>query len=172
MTTLPSGDELDRLLQAIQCMDQVATNTAPVTRRVVESIGDHMLVFEEDYTAPPDAPMRARTVYTRDGAFVGDEHMAQVLSLYGIAPVRRHDATASTEACVIGFSQERQSWWGWSHRALCGFSVGFVVTEGHVVTDVSEDDAGNDVPGFAVGFTAATLEDCKSLALKFASEVS
>lgn len=167
MTTLPSGDELDRLLATIQRQDPPELT---IERRVIAAIGDYMLVCEETCRSSSGSVFEMRTVYTRDGAFVGAELMAEVLHRFGIAPSRTVDAPA-TKVCTIGFSESEQAWFGWSHRAICGFHLGFVVNHGHVVTDPSEGPNGEDVPGFAPGFTAATLDDCKALAIKFASEI-
>ena len=40
----------------------------------------------------------------------------------------------STVAC-IGFSESKQGWLGWSHRACFFFTIGYVVEEGSVCTE-------------------------------------
>jgi hypothetical protein len=62
--------------------------------------------------------------------------------------------------CNIGFNPEDKKWFGWSHRAICGFGIGHVVKKGQ-----SRDS----IP---VGFKCKTLDDCKKVASDFAASVS
>lgn len=34
--------------------------------------------------------------------------------------------------CCIGFNPIKQKWYGWSHRAICGFGIGSKCKQGHV----------------------------------------
>lgn len=61
----------------------------------------------------------------------------------------------------IGFSEDEQKWYGWSHRAIYGFGIGYEVKEGDVVAGDLE-----------VGFKCKTLDDCKKVAKAFAEGVS
>lgn len=104
----------------------------------------------------PPTPMRA--VYNADGVYVGDEETANFLAEKGILPEPR---TPESNVCSIGFSHKDQKWYGWSHRAIHGFSVGDVVEDG--------DCAAESLP---VGFRATTLDDAKMMAEAFADCVS
>ncbi len=66
-----------------------------------------------------------------------------------------------TEGTGLGFSEEEQKYFGWSHRGICGFSISDVVKEGDVTAGELE-----------VGFKAKTLEDAKKMAKAFAESVS
>jgi hypothetical protein len=33
--------------------------------------------------------------------------------------------------CSIGYNKKQHKWYGWSHRAICGFSIGSKVKKGH-----------------------------------------
>lgn len=60
----------------------------------------------------------------------------------------------------IGFSEEEQKWYGWSHRAIYGFGIGSEVKKGH---------AGYEARG---AWKAKTLDDAKEMAMNFADSVS
>ena len=99
-----------------------------------------------------------RSAYTRDGAYIGDPRWAHRLYKRGIIPQLR---TPTSRVCSIGFSASEQKWYGWSHRALWGFGIGY---------EVKEEDAFEGA--FSVGFVAQSLDDCKALACAFAAAVS
>lgn len=59
----------------------------------------------------------------------------------------------------VGFSEKEQKWYGWSHRAFCGFGIG--------------DKAKECYPsGTKEGNKCKTLDDCKKAAIAFANSVS
>lgn len=62
----------------------------------------------------------------------------------------------------IGFSEENQKWYGWSHRAVHGFEIGFIVTENATTINDRID----------VGYEVKTLNGAKHLAEIFAESVS
>lgn len=61
----------------------------------------------------------------------------------------------------IGFCPSQNKWYGWSHRAICGFGIGFIVEEG-----MCQDGT------LPIGFEVKTLEDSKRVAISFAESVS
>ena len=62
----------------------------------------------------------------------------------------------------IGFSEKEQKWYGFSHRAICGFKVG----------DKCKGDLGlGDGYTFKEGDILKTLDDCKQRAIEFAKAV-
>ena len=44
--------------------------------------------------------------------------------------LRKLQSVGNSNVCSIGFSEAEQKWYGWSHRAMCGFGVGSVVKRG------------------------------------------
>jgi len=78
---------------------------------------------------------------------------------------------------AIGFSEDEQKWYGWSHRAIYGFKIGDVVKKGDLTAESGWIDGKapngrtNPYP-LKVGFKAKTLEDAKKIAIAFASAVS
>lgn len=69
---------------------------------------------------------------------------------------RREDSNVVS----VGYSPTRQKWYGWSHRAIFGFGVGYEVKEG----DITE---GRYPPGYVV----RTFDDARKMAEAFAEGV-
>ena len=61
----------------------------------------------------------------------------------------------------IGFNEEEQAWYGWTHRGFDKFYIGYKVKKGSIL------DRGK----FEYPFECKTLEDCKNLAIAFADEL-
>ena len=100
---------------------------------------------------------------------VDDKYMCTT----GVALMREHGvapqgANPNSNVCSIGFSEREQKWYGWSHRALCGFPIGYVAEEGHVVLDYNEGEEASAIP---VGFECKTIDDCKRCAVAYAESV-
>lgn len=60
-------------------------------------------------------------VLNRDGHFVGDERWGKMLTKRGIVPEL---SKPKHKVCSVGFCKKEQKWYGWSHRAMCGFGIG------------------------------------------------
>lgn len=97
-------------------------------------------------------------VYNAHGIYVGDKETADFLAERGILPEPR---TSHSSVCSIGFSHKDQKWYGWSHRAVHGFSVGDIAREGDIVCE-----------SLPIGFEAQTVDDAKKMAVAFASAIS
>jgi len=113
--------------------------------------------------------------YNFDGQYIGNTKDARTLCRkYGIKPEL---ADPSDNTCSIGFSEKHQKWYGWSHRAIYGFGIGYITTENSICCESGytpeylkehpEED--RRVP---VGFEVKTLEDAKKCAIAFAESVS
>ena len=60
--------------------------------------------------------------YTLSGAWIGDTNTANYLCRKkGIAPEKKNK---TIDICTIGYSERDKKYYGWSHRALCGFAIG------------------------------------------------
>jgi len=106
--------------------------------------------------------------YTKSGEYIGDEKTAKyICDKKGIIPEKRD---ASHCVCSIGFQPDEQKWYGWSHRAMFGFGIGYKVKKGDSMAKGQEFS--RDSSAVDVGFEAKTLEDCKKLAYAFADSVS
>jgi len=73
-----------------------------------------------------------------NGQYMGDAKMARYLCIkHGIRQVQLADPKgAVNNCCSIGFNEEEQKWYGWSHRAACGFGIGdMMFAERYLKTD-------------------------------------
>jgi hypothetical protein len=113
--------------------------------------------------------------YALDGGLIGDLAYATMLVVeLGISPELVSD---EHKTCSIGFCSSEQKWYGWSHRAIYGLAVGDIVKEGDCAASTrwtseyleENPEAEKSLPA---GFTAKTLEDCRRMAVAFASSVS
>lgn len=118
--------------------------------------------------------IRMQSAYTVGGDYIGNEKTAEMLcDDYGIYPEK---ASPEDDVCSIGFSRKDRKWYGWSHRAIYGFTVGDVVKEGDCCassgwTEEYLQEHPEDNKALPVGFEAKTFEDAKRMAVAFAESV-
>ena len=110
----------------------------------------------------------------QDGSYIGLPEDILIYLNNGITEF--YKAKSNNKVASIGFASEKQKWYGWSHRAICGFAIGHVVKEGDCVRSSGWIE---DCPEYIedektkpeIGFIAKTLADCKYLAQRFAGSV-
>jgi len=103
--------------------------------------------------------IKVKQAFTPEGKYIGTPKMANLLvNKKGITPEL---ASKTDNVCSIGKSTDGK-WYGWSHRAICGFKPGSVVRKGDCV---AEERA------FRPGFKAKTPADAKRMAKAFADSV-
>ena len=112
--------------------------------------------------------------YAKDGGYIGNEKdVERLIGEMGISPEL---ICKEYKTCSIGKSAKDGKWYGWSHRAIYGFAIGDKVEEGDccAVSGWTEEYLKEHPEACAlpVGFTAKTEEDCKKMAIAFASSVS
>ncbi len=128
---------------------------------------------------PKGHTLQMVSAYTVGGDYIGDEKTAQHLcDEYGIYPELSEPKLSdpSHKVCSIGFSRKYRKWYGWSHRAIFGFSVGDVVKEGDCCASSGyiqeyieqHPEADRSLP---VGFIAKDIFDAKRMAIAFADSV-
>lgn len=86
-------------------------------------------------------------------------------------------ANPSHSTCSIGYSVKENKWYGWSHRAIHGFTIGDVVKENDLTTlsgftegyRIQNPDEDMSLP---VGYKAKDLNGAKRMAIAFAQAVS
>ena len=114
-----------------------------------------------------------RSAYTPAGDYIGDPKWAwRLFNRYGVT--RPEKTNPDHGVCSIGLNEKEQKWYGWSHRAIHGFSVGHVVKEGDCATSpgwIDEEHPEED-RSLPIGFTAQSLDDAKTIAIAFADSVS
>ena len=114
-----------------------------------------------------------KTAYTPTGNYIGSSKWAHRLIVkLCIVP----ELIPDHRVCSIGFSESQQKWFGWSHRAIYGFAVGDVVKEGDCCamagwTDEYIAEHPEEDRSLPVGFVAASLDDCRQMAIAFAESV-
>lgn len=134
-----------------------------------------VIKFEEWQVAENEKPILMISIYTEQGDYIGtlDNMALGLLDKKGILPEK---ADPSHNVCSIGKSFRDGKWYGWSHRAIHGFSIGDIVKEGDCcATSGWTEEYLKDHPDenvLPVGFEAKTEEDCKRMAKAFASCVS
>ena len=105
---------------------------------------------------------------------IGDPKTAYFLIVKrGIKPEK---ISPDMNVCSVGFCETEQKWYGWSHRAIYGFGIGDVVTEGDCTASSGLTNKYLRAHPFEdtslpIGFTAKTLDDCKKMAIAFAHSV-
>ena len=61
--------------------------------------------------------------YTPSGDYIGSARDARRKCIkYGLSCLQKTDPSHCV--CSIGFQARTNKWFGWSHRAICGFGVG------------------------------------------------
>jgi len=124
-----------------------------------------------------------KSAHTPEGSYIGDKKMAHFLcKKKGIKPESRLPANPEANngkgrTCSIGFCEQEQKWYGWSHRAIYGFSIGDIVEEGDCTASSGWnieylDEHPEGELSLPIGFQAQILNDCKRMAIAFADSVS
>lgn len=113
--------------------------------------------------------------YNHNGNYIGDSKMAYFLcNKRGIVPEL---ITSKNRTCSIGFNEKEQKWYGYSHRAICGFEIGHITKEDDCSTtsgwiESYLEEHPEEDKRVSVGFEVKTLEDAKRVAIAFAESVS
>jgi hypothetical protein len=94
-----------------------------------------------------------------NGGHIDPKTADYLINTRGIKPTLRKPELST---CTIGYCERAGKWYGWSHRAIQGFGIGYKVgARSSVRTDKTPK-----------GFIAKTPEDCRLLADIFAESVS
>ena len=111
-----------------------------------------------------------------DNGYIGDDYFyKQLIKKRGLVLIQK--AFPEHRTCSIGYSPKENKWYGWSHRAIHGFTIGDEVEEGDLTNTsgfieeyrIQHPDEDTSLP---VGFKALTLNDAKRMAIAFAEAVS
>ena len=115
------------------------------------------------------------SAYSNKGGYIGNkENVKRLVEHYGIFPEK---SAVDHKVCSIGFAEKEQKWYGWSHRAIFGFKIGDVLTEGASatcsgITEAYQKLNPQECRRLPVGFKAETLYQCKLMAIAFADSVN
>jgi len=127
-----------------------------------------------------EEPFEVIGAYTPEGFYIGNEKEAKFLiEKKGIkpeiAPIREGRPNPD-KVCSIGFCDKEQKWYGWSHRAIFGFGIGYVAEKGACVCSSGwTKECLKEHPDWdrsiKPGTEVKTLEDAKGFAIAFADSV-
>ena len=104
-----------------------------------------------------------RSAYTPDGKYIGSPRTARYLIVKrGIKPEL---ADPGDRVCTVGFCERENKWYGFSHRAICGFGIDDMIFE---------EKFGDDHTPFTMhGKRMITnLDEAREAAVNFAESVS
>ena len=111
-----------------------------------------------------------------DGGYIGTEEEYKLLvEKYKLILIQK--ASPTDNVCSIGYNPEENKWYGWSHRAICGFTVGDTVGEHDItatsgLTDEYRIQHPDEDMSLPVGYKAKDLNGAKRMAIAFADAVS
>ena len=133
----------------------------------------HYIVKITDCSEESQQPCEMESFYSKDGGYIGRwDDFEKLVMKRGINPEK---ANVRDNVCSIGKSRHDGKWYGWSHRAIYGFSIGDTVKEGDCCAmcgTLEEFRTSENDKSLPVGFVAKTEEDCKRMAIAFADSVS
>jgi len=117
-----------------------------------------------------DNPTVMKTAYTFRGEYIGDVKTARYLIVKRkIRPTR---ASKKHNVCSIGFSKFDRRWYGWSHRAICGFRKGDKLFTENYKSNLPESER-DKIPFIKHGrITIKNNKQAKQSAINFARYVS
>lgn len=111
-----------------------------------------------------------------DESYIGGEDTYnELVKKRGLILIQK--CTPSGYSASIGYCPKENKWYGWSHRAIYGFTIGDEVHRGDItassglVEDYRVQHPEEDL-SLPVGYKATTLERAKRIAIAFASSVS
>lgn len=128
-----------------------------------------------EHSPKEPAQLMTKQAYNSNGEWIGSSKDAYRLCVKrGIAPIK---TKATHCVCSIGFCEKEQKWYGWSHRAICGFGIGDKVKKGDCTassgfTNEYLKEHPEEDKSLPIGFTVKTLDDAKIMAVAFAESVS
>lgn len=110
------------------------------------------------------------SAYSSAGIYLGDKRTAEfIVTKKGIKPQLADPGHAIAS---IGFQKEECKWYGWSHRAICGFTLGDRIFDENYRSDLSDAMRGR-IPFIKHGDrTIATLDEAQLSAKNFGNYVS
>lgn len=123
-------DLSEAFCQTILLHEDIVTKSSDFIR---DSAIPGVKVFREVWNTdgyPENCPDATLTVYRNEaGDMVCTEDESGLIKFFtkhGIGPVK---SKSGHSVCSIGFSEKEQKWYGWSHRAMCGFGSGDKIFE-------------------------------------------
>jgi hypothetical protein len=112
-------------------------------------------------------PVDLTVAYDLKGRYLGNPDTALVLCRdHGIEQFEL--ASPTNKTLSVGFSPSKNRWFGWSHRAICGFSIGDKLFDEEAYATLSDKTPFRN----AGKTTIRTLDQAKQAAINFAKYIS
>lgn len=119
------------------------------------------------------------TLITESEGFTLDDSLIKFLIIHEIFHVESYRMCMGHDSDVacIGFSAQEKKWYGWSHRAIQGFGIGYIAKEGDNCTESGWDKSylrehPEEDLSVPVGFEVKTMDDAKRVAIAFAESIN
>lgn len=125
-------------------------------------VGYELRTYEMPSEEPGGKPIQIPAAFNPRGEYIGSPASARTLCVdRGIAPEL---ASSAHRVCSVGYCAAKKTWYGWSHRAICGFKKG---------DRIFEEDFGDDLTPFTKHGrkTIKTDADARLSAVRFADYV-
>lgn len=127
------NDEIEKtgeLVEATEGTNAPSTEFVPEKKEVL-SVRKYKAGYEvrtEIITWDGMKPFEMKSAYNPEGHYIGNSKDAyRLCKKGGIRPIL---ANKNHKVCSIGFCEKENKWYGWSHRAIYGFTIGSEVKEG------------------------------------------
>jgi hypothetical protein len=104
------------------------------------------------------------SAYSKKGDYLGNPKTAKMLvEKFGIKEFEKTDPSHCV--CSIGLNPDTETWYGWSHRAICGYSINDMIFE---------ENFGDDKTPYKKHGTIKieNMQQAKQAASNFAASVS
>jgi hypothetical protein len=128
---------------------------------------EHYDVWKEEHSDDSGSnqpPIQMDVARNKCGEYIGEKSLAEILcDKHGIVPEAREEGGV----CNFGWSESKQKYFGWSHRALVGFAIG------DKIFDENFEGGTDKTPFTSHGSEEIkTKEDARKAAMAFAESVS
>lgn len=165
-SSVPFEMDVEDALVKVASFDKSATTVKKIVRQRKYKHG--YIIRDEYWAMSPEDPeeqwtLMERMAYTPCGEYIGDSKTAYyICKVKGIIP---RTVSPDHSVCSIGYNPIEKKWYGWSHRAMCGFGIGDMIFD---------EQFGDDSTSYRRhGETKIeTMEDAMKAAIAFASYVS
>lgn len=113
-------------------------------------------------------------ISTYDESYIGSDDTWKTFSKKGFTMYQSyHNSTTAS----VAYCPSENKWYGWSHRAMHGFTIGDVVSKGDITAtsglmkeyEIQHPDENLSLP---VGYKATTMKKAKRMAIAFASAIA
>lgn len=165
---------------------EYAADGSPILKKELTEDGEAVKVFSKLRTFDKDEDVSTKEGIEKlkdhnwyessyDGSYIGREDEYNFfIKEKGLILLQKVEPSYRTAS--IGYSPKEHKWYGWSHRAFHGFTIGDEVHEGDLTNtsglikeyEIQHPEESRSLP---VGFKAENLYDAKRMAIAFACAV-